>query len=599
MNAPSHRARSALTSAILFACVASALGGSASHQYFRFTPTKLRNNAAANSVQLSEMQLFLGLNQITGAIATNPRGNNPGGESPADAIDGSVSTKWLDFNKGALVLNFGSTVTIDGYRWATANDADPRDPIRFTLEGSNNNFSWTLLDDRTGSDFAVPLARNTFLSKLDLNQVANTPDIVFTISAGGVTSGSSVGIPSGSQVTLAWSVSDSTSRTLDFGAGPTAVAASGSSTRTLTATQSYTLVATNASGSDSATVTALVGGSVIPPVINELVADQTNRNTAYFDEDGNASDWIELHNPNSFAIGVGGYYLTDDVLSPNRWQIPAGTSIAPDGFLVIFASGNDRAVAGSELHANFSLGQGGEYLGLVDPDGSTVVDELAPNFPAQTSDVSYGRVPPALSGSFDFFIAPTPGAENDTPAGAPGEVVTFVTPAQTFSGSLDVSLSAVSPTAQIRYTTNGSLPSAGSALYGGPIRLNSSALVRARVYDAGFAPGEVKAEAYIELDSRVASRTSDLPIVILENFGSGSVPNGATLQASYFTLHEPDITSGRTDLTALPTKANRVGVKRRGSSTLNDPKGNYRVEFWQDDSEIDKEVNLLGMSKHD
>lgn len=593
------RACGALTSTILFACIASAPGGSASHQYFRFTPTKLRNNAAANSVQLSEMQLFLGLNQITGAIATNPRGNNPGGESPADAIDGSVSTKWLDFNKGALVLNFGSIVTIDGYRWATANDAEPRDPIRFTLEGSIDNLNWTLLDDRSSSDFAVPLARNTFLSTLDLNQVANTPDIVFTISAGGVTSSGSVGIPSGSQVTLTWEVSDSTSQTLDFGAGPMQVAASGSTNRTLTATRSYTLVASNASGSDSATVTALVGGSVIPPVINELVADQANGGASYDDEDGNASDWIELHNPNSFAIGVGGYHLTDDVLLPKRWMIPVGTSIAADGFLVIFASGKDRAVVGSELHTNFSLGRAGEYLGLFAPDGSTTVDELVPNYPIQTSGVSYGRVPPALGDLFNFFIAPTPGAENDTPAGAPGEIVSFVTPAKTFSGSLDVTLSAVSPTAQIRYTTNGSLPSRGSALYGGPIRLNNSALVRARVYDVGFAPGEVKAEAYIELDNAVASRTSDLPVVILENFGRGSVPDGSTLQASYFTLHEPDTTSGRTDLTALPTKANRIGIKRRGSSTLNDPKGNYRVEFWQDDSEIDKEVNLLGMSKHD
>jgi hypothetical protein len=49
----------------------------------------------------------------------------------------------------------------------------------------------------------------------------------------------------------------------------------------------------------------------------------------------------------------------------------------------------------------------------------------------------------------------------------------------------------------------------------------------------------------------------------------------------------------------VPVDANRAGIKRRGSSTLNDPKGNYRIEFWQDGSEEDKNINLLGMSDHD
>jgi hypothetical protein len=129
--------------------------------------------------------------------------------------------------------------------------------------------------------------------------------------------------------------------------------------------------------------------------------------------------------------------------------------------------------------------------------------------------------------------------------------------------------------------------------------LNASTLVRARTYESGFAPGEVKAEAYVKFTSTVINQTSDLPIVVLENFGGGNVPNGTELQSAYLTLYEPDEITGRTSLADLPTKANRAGIKRRGSSTLNDPKGNYRVEFWRDDSEEDKSVNLLGMSDHD
>jgi hypothetical protein len=36
------------------------------------------------------------------------------------------------------------------------------------------------------------------------------------------------------------------------------------------------------------------------------------------DENGADSDWIEIHNPNPFAIDLGGYDLTDDISNPPR-----------------------------------------------------------------------------------------------------------------------------------------------------------------------------------------------------------------------------------------------------------------------------------------
>lgn len=580
--------------------IPTSFAGSATYQYYRFSQTKLRNNATANSIQLAEMQLFLNATQITGATASNPGGNNPGAEPPAKAVDGDTNTKWLDFNKSALVLNFGSPVTVNGYRWATANDSIDRDPIRWRFEGSTNGSTWTVLDDQTAADFPVPTTRFAYLSTLGFNQVPDAPIVDFTITSGLVTTETAVGVANGTEVTLSWNVTNgSTTQTLDVGAGPQSIAASGSTTHTPSATQIYTLAASNGAGGTSSTVTAFVGSSMLSPVINEFATD-ADGDSALCDENGDPSDWIEIYNPNDFAIDAGSRYLTDDALMPMRWQIPAGSVIEPQGYLVIFASGKNRAIAGAELHTNFSLSQAGEYLALIASDGSTVADAFSPNYPAQSTNVSYGRVPPVASNTFNFFITPTPNAENDTPPGPPGETVVFLTPPSTFTtASMSVTLSKISPTAEIRYTTNGILPGAESALYTGPITVNASTLVRARVYDAGFAPGKVKAEAYIKIDANVASQTSDLPVVILENFGAGAVPNGVDLQSAYFTLHEPDISTGRTNLAALPTKANRTGIKRRGSSTLDDPKGNYRVEFWQDDSELDKNISLLGMSDHD
>ena len=46
-------------------------------------------------------------------------------------------------------------------------------------------------------------------------------------------------------------------------------------------------------------------------------------------------------------------------------------------------------MAGAELHTSFKLGADGEYLGLFAPDG-TAATEIAPQYPAQFPDVSYG-----------------------------------------------------------------------------------------------------------------------------------------------------------------------------------------------------------------
>jgi len=121
-------------------------------------------------------------------------------------------------------------------------------------------------------------------------------------------------------------------------------------------------------------------------VINEIMADNAN---ALADQDGDASDWLELYNRGDAAADLTGYYLTDDPASLNKWQFPA-TTLPVGGYLVVFASNKDRATAGQELHTNFALSADGEYLALVAPDGHTVVNAFDPGFPALKEDVSYG-----------------------------------------------------------------------------------------------------------------------------------------------------------------------------------------------------------------
>ncbi len=121
-------------------------------------------------------------------------------------------------------------------------------------------------------------------------------------------------------------------------------------------------------------------------LISEFMA--SNKNTLV-DEDGDSSDWIEVYNAGSAAVDLEGWNLTDDPRILEKWAFPA-ISLDSQAYLLVFASGKNRRVAGDELHTNFRISAGGEYLALVQPDGATVAHEYAPVFPEQLPDYSYG-----------------------------------------------------------------------------------------------------------------------------------------------------------------------------------------------------------------
>jgi hypothetical protein len=142
--------------------------------------------------------------------------------------------------------------------------------------------------------------------------------------------------------------------------------------------------------------------------ISEFMA--TNRTTV-LDVDGDPSGWIEIFNPTTNDVSLSGWSLTDDPNNLRQWLFPnvvipdAGDANGSDNFLVVFASGKNRATNTAELHTNFKLPLTGGYLALV--DNKTNVVSVFTNYPAQSPDISYGRDPfnPNFAG---FFSATTP-----------------------------------------------------------------------------------------------------------------------------------------------------------------------------------------------
>jgi hypothetical protein len=68
------------------------------------------------------------------------------------------------------------------------------------------------------------------------------------------------------------------------------------------------------------------------------------------DENLEFSDWIEIRNEGSTPVNLLDWTLTDDPARPDLWSLPS-TNLPAGGFLLVFASGKDRSLAGRELHA--------------------------------------------------------------------------------------------------------------------------------------------------------------------------------------------------------------------------------------------------------
>lgn len=150
------------------------------------------------------------------------------------------------------------------------------------------------------------------------------------------------------------------------------------------------------------------------PQITEFMAAN---NTVIVDDVGQFSDWIELHNSTGMTLDLTGYHLTDNAGDLDKWTLPA-VSLAPGEFKLIWASNQNRINPANPLHTNFRLSEDGEYLALVAPDGSTVVQEFVSNggeYPVQFTDVSYGL---DGIGQEVYWLNPTPGAANAGPSTA-------------------------------------------------------------------------------------------------------------------------------------------------------------------------------------
>jgi hypothetical protein len=342
------------------------------------------------------------------------------------------------------------------------------------------------------------------------------------------------------------------------------------------------------------TLTGILSAASSDVRINEIMASNKN---GIRDEDGEASDWIEVYNEGATPVDLNGWHLSDKIASLADWTFPT-LSIPAKSYLVVWASGKNRTNNTTSLHTSFKVSKGGGFVGLTLPDGVTLVSSIT--YPEQYPDVSYGCAPlePAQIG---FCAVATPGTTNSAVGAGFGPEVQFSVSSTTFRNPITLSLSSTDPNASIHYivaTNSGmagttSLPDSTSPKYVGPIQITATTLVRARAFPSqtNYFPGPTRGESYIRIVDYVAGFSSSLPIVVLHNFGAGDVPD---LTGQYAAMQVFEPVNGRSSMTNPPTLVSRTFIHRHGRSTRWNPKPNLRVET-QDASGGNNNVSLAGL----
>lgn len=121
-------------------------------------------------------------------------------------------------------------------------------------------------------------------------------------------------------------------------------------------------------------------------VLNEFMASNDSL-SGIIDMAGENDDWIELHNTTGATINLSGIYLSNDDTDLKKWEIPYGTRIRPDGYLIIWADEDDSQFG---LHADFKLPKAGGSIILSNEDGS-IIDQTS--YTEQTTNIPSARIP--------------------------------------------------------------------------------------------------------------------------------------------------------------------------------------------------------------
>ncbi|MGK0186071.1 MAG: hypothetical protein ACI9R3_001854 [Verrucomicrobiales bacterium] len=142
--------------------------------------------------------------------------------------------------------------------------------------------------------------------------------------------------------------------------------------------------------------------------LTDLLASDLRINEVMAAGDEATEDFVELHNAGDSNIDISGWRLSDNEKKPDKFSFPEGTTLSPNGYLVV-----------RESECGFRLEASGEAVHLFSSEADEPHESIA--FGLQVPGYSIGRI--AENGRTWVLNQPTPGSLNSgQPLGDPAQL---------------------------------------------------------------------------------------------------------------------------------------------------------------------------------
>ena len=272
------------------------------------------------------------------------------------------------------------------------------------------------------------------------------------------------------------------------------------------------------------------------------------------------SDWIELKNVSDAPVELSDYYVSDDVDQRLLYRLPEKT-LGPGEFFLLMCNKEFSLLGAAPLCQEFSLNSTADRVYLSRADGSLADYVSLRGIPFEAS---YGRMPEE-NGWF-YLPEPSPGRDNADGQRRVSAMPAAGEPDGVFNDVESVTVTLRGP-GEIRFTTDGSYPTADSPLYEEPITLSQTGIVRAICVEEGALPSRALTLSYI------INEHHSLPVVSLvgdsvrlaQIYDRGTKDSEAPASLSFYE-------DGGSF--TIP-----CGVKMHGETSLSLPKKNMSLRF--------------------
>ena len=261
-------------------------------------------------------------------------------------------------------------------------------------------------------------------------------------------------------------------------------------------------------------VSALFGGEafanepkISPPVTVVISEFMATNDSQLQDLEGEYRDWVELYNYGSEPVELSDLFLTDSRKKMKKWRLP--DRVLPGGeYVIIWESREGSAIR---------LNRKGDYLGLVDAEGQRILHDFGKRYPKQIQNISFGlfgswKPGKPLSAFSGFLQVPTPKRKNSNALRGVVESVSLSEKRGFHESGFRLELTTKTPQATIRYTLNGSRPTAESGeVYEEPILIDRTSVLRVGAFKFGFKPSKIKTHTYLFSQDVVRQSPDGLP----------------------------------------------------------------------------------------